>query len=90
MVKRIVAAGIVVLALMIAVKDGRVLRDAGLTGVCSLALTLNDGTHVEACHSGRLAGRPDLSRDGCSTAGLRGAVEYWRCPAGVAAGPSGH
>ena len=48
MIKRIVVAGVLVLALMLAVKDGRVLRETGLTGVCSLAQTLTDGSQVEA------------------------------------------
>jgi len=90
MIKRIVVAGVLVLALMLAVKDGRVLRETGLTGVCSLAQTLTDGTQVEACRSGKLAGRPDLSHNGCTATGMSGMVEYWRCPAAVAAGPSGH
>jgi hypothetical protein len=90
MIKRIVFAGVVVLALMIAIKDGRVLRVSGLTGECSMAQTLTDGTQLEACRAGRIAGRPDLSRHGCTTAGLTGTYQYWRCPAAVAAGPSGH
>ncbi|MGZ8716903.1 MAG: hypothetical protein ACXWYO_07305 [Gaiellaceae bacterium] len=90
MLKRVVVAGALVLALMIAVKDGRVLRDTGLTGVCSNAQTLSDGTQLEACRSGKLAGRPDLSRAGCTVAGLTRTYEYWRCPASVVSGPSGH
>jgi len=90
MIKRIVITGVVVLALMIAVKDGRVLRAAGLTGVCTPAQTLTDGTQIEACRSGKLAGRPDLSRQGCTVTGPTGTYEYWHCPAGVVSGPSGH
>ena len=83
MIKRIVVAGVVVLALMIAVKDGRILRQTGLTGACSPGQTLSDGTQLEACRAGRLAGRPDLTRQGCRPAGLAGTYEYWRCPASV-------
>jgi hypothetical protein len=90
MIKRVVVAGALALALMIAVKDGRVLRSTGLTGTCSIAQRLADGTQLEACRSGKLAGRPDLSRDGCTAAGVTGTTEYWRCPAAVAAGPTGH
>jgi hypothetical protein len=89
MIKRIVFAGILVLALMIAIKDGRVLRATGLSGACSMAQTLKDGTQLEACRAGRLAGRPDLSRQGCTAAGVTSAYEYWRCPAGIVSGPSG-
>ena len=88
MIKRIVIAGVLVLALMIALKDGRILRHAGLTGECSVAQTLADGTMLEACRSGKLAGRPDLSRQGCRVAGLSGTYQYWRCPAPIASGNS--
>ncbi|HEV7133957.1 MAG TPA: hypothetical protein VGN27_09540 [Gaiellaceae bacterium] len=89
MIKRVVVVGVVILALMIVVKDGRVLRDAGLTGSCSIAQTFGDGTQLEACRAGKLAGRPDLSHDGCKDVGVTGTYEYWRCPASVQAGPNG-
>ena len=88
MIKRVVLAGVIVLALMIAVKDGRILRDTGLTGMCSVAEVLPDGTQIEACSSGKLAGRPDLSRHGCRVAALTDAYQYWRCPAAIASGNS--
>jgi hypothetical protein len=90
MLKRVVVSGVLVLALMVAVKDGRVLRETGLTGACSVAQTLPDGTQLDACRSGKLAGRPDLSRQGCIAAGITGTYQYWRCPASVVSGPSGH
>ncbi|HEY8704776.1 MAG TPA: hypothetical protein VIL98_08480 [Gaiellaceae bacterium] len=90
MIKRVVVTGALLLALMVAVKDGRVLRETGLTGACSMAQTLTDGTQLEACRSGKLAGRPDLSHQGCTVAGLTGTYQYWRCPASVVSGPSGH
>jgi hypothetical protein len=89
MIKRIVFAGVLVLALMIVIKDGRVLKDIGLTGVCSHAQTFADGSQLQACRSGKLAGAPDLSRQGCTETGPAGKYEYWRCPAGVASGPNG-
>jgi hypothetical protein len=89
MIIRIVVVGVLVLALMIAIKDGRVLRKTGLTGACSSAQTLSDGTQLEACRSGKLAGRPDLSHNGCTVEGLTGTYQYWRCPAAVLSGPSG-
>jgi len=89
MIKRVVIVGALILALMIVVKDGRVLRDAGLTGSCRVAQTFADGTQLEACRGGRLAGRPDLSRNGCSDVGITGTYAYWRCPAPVKSGPNG-
>ena len=62
MVTRIVLAGLVVVALMVGVKDGRILRVAGLTGSCTVVQTIADGTQLEACKAGKLEGMPDLSR----------------------------
>jgi len=89
MIKRVVAVAVLILALMLVVKDGRVLRDAGLTGSCSSVQTFGDGTQLEGCMAGRLAGRPDLSGQGCRDAGAKGTIEYWRCPAAVASAPNG-
>jgi hypothetical protein len=83
MIKRVVIAGVLVFALMIAVKDGRLTRETGLAGACSVAQTLSDGSQVEACRPGKLAGRPDLTRQGCKAAGISGTSEYWRCPSSV-------
>jgi hypothetical protein len=83
MIKRIVFAGVLVLALMVAVKDGRFTREIGLAGACSVSQTLADGSQVEACRAGKLAGRPDLTRQGCKAAGISGTYEYWSCPSSV-------
>jgi len=87
MLVRICAVGAVIFAVMVAIKDGRVLRAAGLTGSCAIVQTASDGTQVEACRPGKLQGRPDLTRDSCKDAGRSGSVDYWRCPAAVASGP---
>ncbi|HVA31346.1 MAG TPA: hypothetical protein VMU58_08745 [Gaiellaceae bacterium] len=89
MLKRIAVIGALILALMVVVKDGRVLRDVGLTGSCSVAQTYTDGTQLEACRAGKLAGRPDLSRDSCRNVGVTGTYDYWHCPASLGAGPNG-
>ena len=84
---RITLVAVVIAGAMFAVKDGRILRDAGLTGSCSVVETAADGEQMEACSSGKLEGAPDLSRNGCTDDGLfRGRV-YWRCPAPVASAP---
>jgi len=89
MIKRIVVVGVLIFGLMLVIKDGRVLRIAGLKGSCSYVQTLTDGTQVESCRAGKLAGRPDLTRQGCRDAGGQGGAEWWRCPAAVASGPNG-
>jgi hypothetical protein len=82
-VKGIVAIAVCIVALMVAIKDGRVLHTAGLTGVCSPVSQTVDGAELEACKPGKLEGRPDLTKRGCKAAGVKDALEYWRCPAGV-------
>jgi hypothetical protein len=84
---RIVLAGALVLAAMVAIKDGRILRTAGLTASCSVVQRTAEGVELDACRPGKLEGRPDLSRRGCTNAGLSGTYEYWRCPAPTASAP---
>lgn len=86
---KLVIIGVLVVGVMFAVKDGRVMRDAGLTGTCTVAETFKDGSQLEACSSGKLAGRPSLSGQGCTATAIQSGYQYWRCPAGVASGPNG-
>jgi hypothetical protein len=82
----IVAAALIV-ALMILIKDGRVLRKAGLTGGCAAVATPAGQTGSwERCTPGKLEGAPDLSRHGCLSAGTYGKDEFWKCPAPIQAG----
>lgn len=82
MLKQIVAVGVCIFALMVVIKDGRVLRTAGLTGSCSVVQTFTDSSELAACRPGKLAGRPDLSHRGCLSVGVAATDGYWRCPAG--------
>jgi len=81
MVTRIVLTGLVLAGLMVGVRDGRVLRVAGLTGSCSVVQTSVDGTQLEACRAGKLEGMPSLTRQSCADLGLVAGQEYWKCPA---------
>ena len=90
MLLRVLVVAVLALGLMVAVKNGHILRTTGLTGTCIVARTNADGTQLEACKAGKLQGQPDLSATGCKSVGTEGAYEYWHCPAEVAAGPSGH
>jgi len=87
MVIRIALAALFIFGAMVAVKDGRVLRAAGLTGSCAVVQTAADGEQMEACSSGKLEGAPDLSKNGCSDAGLYAGRTYWRCPASIVSSP---
>ena len=84
---RVVVAALAILALMILIKDGRVLRNAGLVGHCDVLQTANDGSQWEVCRPGKLEGRPDLTKKSCTPQGRNGRLEYWRCPAAVGEGP---
>lgn len=81
MLGRIVAAGVLVFLLMLAVKDGRVLRLTGLTASCTVVRTAVDGSQLDGCRPGLLEGFPDLTRQSCTGAGVSGQMQYWRCPA---------
>jgi hypothetical protein len=82
MLIRIVATGACIFVLMLVIKDGRVLRMAGLTGSCTVVQTLQDSSEVVSCSAGKLEGRPDLSHRGCRSLGFSARNEIWRCPAG--------
>ncbi len=82
MLKSIVAVGVCIFALMVVIKDGRVLRTAGLTGSCSVVQTFSDSSELAKCSPGKLQGRPDLSRQGCRAVGTNATLGYWSCPAG--------
>ncbi len=84
---RIFLAATLVLAVMIVVKDGRVLRRAGVTGSCVSAAVAPDGSETKACRPGKLEGRPDLSGQGCTALTIAGRWEYWSCPAAIARDP---
>ncbi|HLY93409.1 MAG TPA: hypothetical protein VKP14_01030 [Gaiellaceae bacterium] len=89
MLKRVFIAALVVLALMVVIKDGRLLRTTGLIASCSVVTTAADGTQLEECRPGKIEGAHNLSSQGCTDAGAAGREEYWRCPAPVVASQVG-
>ena len=89
MLIRVVIAAVLIFAVMVGIKDGRLTRGIGLSGSCHVVQVARDGSQWDACRSGRLAGRPDLTSKSCVSTGVRGALEYWRCPAGVDSRPGG-
>jgi len=86
--KGIIVIALLVLAAMIAAKDGRLPRKVGLTASCLVARQAADGSQLVACRSGVLEGRPDLTRRSCAPAGRMGTYEYWRCPAAQQSSPA--
>jgi hypothetical protein len=80
---RIVAIGTVLIALMISVKDHRLLERAHLIGYCSTYAQSADGSEWRSCVPGRISGRPGLEFNSCTDFGRRGNVEVWNCPAAL-------
>ena len=84
--RRIILIAALLVALMAAVKDGRIAREAGLTGSCT-AVSVPAGQESgdwQRCTSGKLEGAPDLTRQGCKRASADGPAVYWRCQAQLA------
>lgn len=84
MLLKILVVGALVVGLMAAIRDGRVLRDAGLLSTCA-PVTVNgrvDSTLL-SCSSGRLDGYPDMTPKSCTLIGAHANRQYWRCQAPV-------
>ena len=82
--KRVLLGAVLILALMIAIKDGRILRKAGLAGSCAAVATpTGESGAWQRCTPGKLQGAPSLSRQGCTSVRVVGNLEYWRCPARI-------
>jgi hypothetical protein len=83
---RIALFTIVIGAVLFGVSRGALLQRVGLLGSCRGVAAPADGEGVwQECRAGRLAGRPDLSRESCRSAGVLHGLEYWQCPEHVSA-----
>jgi hypothetical protein len=86
LVKIAIVAGIIVLG-MFASKNDWLLRRVDLMSSCRVYATAANGDRWETCRSGEFNGRPNLSKGGCTSQGVRGPIEYWACPpAGTSSG----
>jgi hypothetical protein len=87
---RAAAVVALILATMVAIKDGRALRETGVIASCStVAPPAGESGYWEACRPGKLEGRPDLKRNSCESVGTSAGIEYWRCPSPVESAPAG-
>ena len=81
MLLKILVVGVLLIGAMAAIRDGRVLRDAGLLSSCN---PVNVKTQNElSCSKGRLDGFPDMTDKSCNLIGVTRNREYWRCEAPV-------
>jgi hypothetical protein len=78
MLLKILLVGAVLVGLMAAIRDGRVLRDAGLLSSCNAV-----SPTVLSCSKGRLDGFPDMTTKSCTLISVHPNREYWRCEAPV-------
>jgi len=84
MLLKILIVGAVLIGAMAAIKDGRVLKDAGLLSTCNpVAANSQSDPTLMKCSKGRLDGFPDLSNKSCTLISVRPHHEYWRCVAPV-------
>jgi hypothetical protein len=92
MLLKIILVGALLIGVMAAIKDGRVLKDAGLLSSCNaVAAGGKSDQTVMNCSKGRLDGWPDLTNKSCTLISARRNHEYWRCLAPVVSAqtPSG-
>jgi hypothetical protein len=84
----VLVAAALIFVLMLAIKDGRFLREVGLTGGCRpVAAPKGQDGVWQACEPGKLQGAPDLTRQSCKSVMVVGKTEYWQCLAGIEGGP---
>ena len=84
MLLKILVAGAVLIGVMAAVKDGRILRDAGLLSHCNpVFVNGQPDPTVLKCSKGRLDGWPDMTNKSCNLIAVHPDREYWRCQAPV-------
>jgi hypothetical protein len=84
MLLKILVVGALLIGGMAVIRDGTVLRDAGLLSSCQ-AVTVNgkvDPTML-SCSKGRLDGFPNMTTKSCHLISTRSNREYWRCDAAV-------
>ena len=84
MLLKIIVVGALVIGTMAVIKDGRVLKDAGLLSRCNaVAVKGKADPTVLSCSKGRLDGWPDMTRQSCNLIAVHPKREYWRCEAPV-------
>jgi hypothetical protein len=92
MLLKILIVGAVVIGAMTAIKDGRILRDAGLLSSCNAVVVNGQASPtLQSCSKGRLDGFPNLTGQSCVLISVRPSREVWRCQAPVVSSqtPSG-
>lgn len=84
MLIKIIIVGALLVGAMAVIRDGRVLKDAGLLSKCS-AVTVNGKSDptVLSCSKGKLDGWPNMTAQSCNLIAVHPSREFWRCQAPV-------
>jgi hypothetical protein len=84
MLLKILVVGAVLIGVMAAIRDGRVLKDAGLLSNCNAVIVdgKTDPTLL-SCKKGRLDGFPNMTNKSCTLVATHPDREFWRCQAPV-------
>jgi hypothetical protein len=82
---RILVAATLIFACLVVAKREAFFQRAHVVGGCNAAGQTGDGGEWRSCRAGFLTDRPSLKLDGCTSAGVRGEAELWRCPARLGA-----
>jgi len=88
MLLKILLVGALVAGCMAVIRDGRVLRNAGVLSSCTPVAVSGGDQTMQRCRKGRLDGYPDLTNKSCVAVDFVGGDEYWRCLAPVVASQS--
>jgi hypothetical protein len=80
MVIRIAVIGVLAIAVMMLVKDGRVVRELEVVSRCEVVATPTGQAGTwQACHAGKIDGRKDLTEQGCNKIRSTKDVDIWQC-----------
>jgi hypothetical protein len=89
MLLKIIVVGVVLIGTMAVIRDGRVLRDAGLLSKCNpVTVDGKQDPTLLSCSKGRLDGFPDMTDQSCNLIAQHPNREYWRCEAPVVSSQS--
>jgi hypothetical protein len=81
---KILVVGALLVGAMAAIRNGRVLKDAGLLSTCNpVAVNGKQDSTFLSCSKGRLDGFPDMTNKSCSLVAVHPSREYWRCEAPI-------
>ena len=79
-VLRIALVGIILLALMFMLRDGRFLKGAGVLASCEqIAAPVGQSGDWRKCTAGKIDGRRDLTTQDCTLVRSDGPDDYWVC-----------